>query len=267
MVRAAQAYKNWLPASWLYIGLGMIRAWFGLSNGDRFIVVLLALLAFAIPIRLISATAAFLAKSAPAWVGISIGALSFLCIGLTLTLGLANVRRGRLFQFLGETTARKRQRIGVELAFACGASAILLVAACPFLEDQATVQAFTQAVCVAALSHSVVASLQFLSINTSPSCLNPTGLTGLNQRGRFPFIVGGSVFAKLPPTSSRFLLKANTNPLVWLIIILTLLSTGGAAISLKSPLLALSTISTVLMIIQLTLLEPRRQWTHDRGIR
>jgi hypothetical protein len=254
---AAKKYQSWMPASWLYIGLGATRTWSNLNNGDRLLVVALAILGIAIPIRVAVAIGAYIGQNAPAWLGVGLGGWAFVCIALTLSLSLANVRTGQLFQFLGEASHKKHTRIGAEWAAACILSALLLMATWFFLSGKTPILVFVYSVLIAASGHSFVAVGQFLFTNISPSRTNPTGLIGLAQRSGIASAIGSNPLSKLPPTSSRFLLKANQNPLIWLIIILTLLATGGAAISLKSLLLGLSTLSTVLMIIQLTLAEPR----------
>lgn len=250
-------FQHWLPASWLHVGLGMGRVWANLGSGDRLFIVILAFFSTALLVRLAVSIGAYLAQAAPAALAISLGGFAFAIVALALSFPLASVRRGQLFQFIGETSARKRQRIGFEFVGTGLISAILVLAMWPFLSKAVAIPAFIHAMLWSTLGHGLVHVIQFLRTDLSPSRMNPTGLTGLAQRSCFAPLIGGSVLSKLHPTSSRFLLKANTNPLIWLLVVLTILASGGAAISLKSPLLLLSTISTVLMIVQLTQSEPR----------
>jgi hypothetical protein len=257
MRKASVSDTIWMPASWLYVGLGAQRSWLSLNNGDKLVVLFVALLGLAIPVRLGIQTGNYVTQHAPAWTGASLGAFTFVCVALTLTLGLANVRRGRLFQFLGETQKRKRTRILAEFGVACALSFLLFLVSSVFLAQQVSLQNLLEALGVATLGHSLIYTIQFLGADVSPSRSNPTGLTGMVQRSSFAPLISGSFLIKFRPTSSLFLLKANSNPLIWAVLLLTLLAFGGAAISLKSLLLGLSTISTVLLIVQLTLAEPR----------
>jgi hypothetical protein len=249
--------KTWLPTSWLYIGVGIKRAWLELKDGDRLFVGLLVCLGLVLPVRLLVVSGQFLAQTHSHWIGIGLGGVVFACVALFVILPLASVRRGKLFQFLGESKARRYRRIGAEFVAASFISAVLLIAAWPFLSTRVSINVLLQAFCCVTFAHGLVYWVQILRADRSPSHGNPTGLTGLAQRSYFAPFICGSALAKLPQTSSRFLLKANTNPLIWFVIGLTLLSSGGAALSLKSPLLALSTLSTLLLILQLSVTEPR----------
>lgn len=246
-----------VPASWLYVGYGARQTWARLNGGDRLMVGSVTLFALVIIVQLVSAAGKIFAKVAPQWTALGLGVSAFACVALSLTLSLSNVRQGRLFQFLGETSTHRTRRIGAEFAVVCFLSALLLVIAGFFVKSQAPFVMVPQAIGVAVFAHGLVHVTQYLSVQGSPARRLATNHTGLSQRSKIASVTSGFNQAWFKPTSSRFLLKALTNPFIWALLILTMLASGGAAVSLKSPLLGVSTFSTLLLIIQLTLAEPR----------
>jgi hypothetical protein len=102
-------------------------------------------------------------------------------------------------------------------------------------------------------------AMQLICGDLSRWRIGQSQVAGIPSRSRLSAaLIGGEGKRHLPTTSSRFLLKALANPLVWLVLILMTLVLGGAIVSTQYPLLwILSGLSTLLLIVQFSLMEPR----------
>jgi hypothetical protein len=257
MIEQAATKQNWLPSSWLYVGFGVKRLWSRLNAGDRLVALFALLLIVALPIGFIVRLARMVAVQNPNLGGITVGSCVFAVVSLALTGSMARVRSKAWFRFLPETLRRQRERITLEFLVSCFATICLLIIIASLLPAAARWSTCFQAVSLALKGHTVVHVVQFLLRHSPTLNTGASAVGAMSRRSKTASLLASSMASILPRSSSLFWRKANDNPLVWGGLMLTLLASGGTAISLGSPLLGLSSLSSLLLIFQLSLLEPR----------
>ena len=258
MSKSATSWPTWVPSSWLLIAIGTTGLWSRLNFGDRSVLVFTALLVVAIPLSIVAKLVALIPASYAMWSGVALGFIVFLLVALAFNATMVRTRSQRFMCYVPESDQRRAYRILAEFvvsALIC-AAAIFLVAW--FLRGGFQTSVFVTAVSVVLLGQLIVHLGQFLQFGTPTARAGERGAMRTPRRSRFAswFVQIGEA-GRLPNTSSRFLLKAITNPLIWLFVVLILMSVSGTALLERSVLLALSTLSSILMIFQLALIEPR----------
>jgi hypothetical protein len=248
-----------LPLSWLYVGFGGLNLWRRLNLGDRVFLVGVICFAMAVAIGFGLRLTGFLQSALPAWMQLGIGAYVSGLVIIGFNLPMMAARSHRFERYLPESTARRTWRVGLEFGFsvlACVAMiAIQMLSVAPV--NRPSLFVASVAIAIGLQGCWYVAQLV---AGVLPQLLwGQNQATGTHVRSRMSAIViVGQAIKSLPATSSRFLLKANNNPIVWLSLILTALASGGAIFSTQNPLLwTLSGVSTLLLIAQLALMEPR----------
>jgi hypothetical protein len=246
-----------LPASWLYALFAIRRLWGRLNTGDRAVLSLTALFVAAIPVMFGVQLGGAVARLPSHFGGMAIGLFTCVVVSFLVTGTMTSMHGHRYFAFLPETSRRKVARIGLEFAASCLLSLMFMSAIIAFVPKLQSAVTFTTAFGTALVGHGIVHAIQFLFRTAPLRSTSAQTLTGMTRRNLpAPFLASAGMI-RLPKSSSRFLLKANSNPLLWAFLILTALSSGGAAIAWKSPLFGLSTLSTLLFVLQCALMEPR----------
>jgi hypothetical protein len=250
------SYHHNLPASWLYALFAIKRLWARLNIGDRAVLSLTVLFVAALPVMFGVQLGGAVALIPSHFGGMATGFFTWVVVSFLVTATMTSVRGHRYFAFLPETSHRKGWRIALEFAASCLLSLVFLSAMIAFLPKLHSALPFAAALGTVLIGHGMVHAIQ-LSLRTLPLHSNSAQtLSGMTQRNRAAPFLASRTMTKLPNSSSRFMLKANSNPLLWAFLVLAALSSGGAAIVWKSPLLGLSTLSTLLLVLQCALMEP-----------
>jgi hypothetical protein len=250
---------DWVPASWVYVGFGTAGLWRRLNTGDRIFLICIILFGLALPLGLGGRFVGHLASTFPDLMPLCAGAYGFALVALLLNMPMIGVRSHRFHRFMPETTARRRRRIGLEFGMSAIASLVIVAAMLsPFLTQQSMRPIFTAAVVAIGLQ-ALWHAMQLICGDLSLWRTGQSQVADVPSRSRLSAaLIGGVGKRHLPETSSRFLLKSISNPLVWIVLILMTLVLGGAIVSTQYPFLwTLSGLSTLLMIVQFSLMEPR----------
>jgi hypothetical protein len=247
----------WLPSPWLYVRLGIKQFWSNLNVGDRLTALFALVLVAALPVSFIVRLGQMVASQSPQWAGLTIGASVFLLVCIGLTGSMVKVRSHPWFRYLPETKRRKIGRIIAEFLASCLVSLGILAIIIWFLPTSRRALLLGQALSIAVAGHMVVHLIQFCLRALPVITVNAAALTGMTDRNKIAPFLANTALAQLQGSSSLFMQKANSNPLIWVFVLLTIAALGGTAISLASPLLGLSSLSTLLLVFQLALMEPR----------
>jgi hypothetical protein len=253
------AMPSWVPMSWLYVGFGVVGFWRRLNLGDRVFLIGVVIVGFAIAIGLGAKLSSVLATSYPDWMPIGIAVFAAGLVILALNVPMVAVRSHRFNHFAPETTSRRTVRIGLEFGLSATASvavAFILVWSTPAPQGGSVFSATMSF----ALGVQLVWHITQLIAGLLPNARTGRGNSAAaDYRSRLSALaLTNGVVEILPATSSRFLLKAITNPFVWIVIILTTLVAGGAIVAAPTPFLwTVSGLSTLLLIAQFALMEPR----------
>jgi hypothetical protein len=247
---------GWLPTAWVYLFCSWRRLWGRLNGGDRFVLV-------AVLIGGAAATIYIGAKVTQAAMRLSHMALDFVpglfalvVVTLAMLPTLVTARASHFFAYIPETTARRRTRFLCEFALSSCLGTILLSAIIISVPALAHMRSILLNLVI--LISGFVISHLIQSLMLQKGALNHTGSIGSkSKRHALDKVLTLPILAPLAHTSSRFLLKMNTNPLIWLLFAFVLVSGFGAALTMPSILVAISTLSQAVLVIQMTLMEPR----------
>jgi hypothetical protein len=250
---------NWVPASWVYVGFGAAGLWRRLNTGDRIVLIGIIVLGLALPLGLGLRLVNHLASTFPDWMPLCAGAYGFALVALFFNMPMIGVRGHRFNRFMPATTARRIIRIGLEFGAGTFASLIIVTVILAPIAPQQNLPPFFMAAVVAISLQALWHVVQLICGDLSQWGIRQRQVAGLSNRGPISAaLMTGYGNGRLRGTSSRFLLKAISNPLVWIVLILTALVLGGAIVSTQKPLLwSLSGLSTLLVIVQFALMEPR----------
>jgi hypothetical protein len=250
---------DWVPASWVYVGFGTAGLWRRLNTGDRIFLICIILFGLALPLGLGGRFVGHLASPFPDWMPLCAGAYGFALVALLLNMPMIGVRSHRFNRFMPETTARRTKRISLEFGMSAIASLIFVAVILSPLVTQQSMRPFFMAAFVAIGLQALWHAMQLICGDLSLWRTGQSQVADIPSRSRLSAaLIGGAGKSHLQRTSSRFLLKAISNPLVWIVLILMTLVLGGAIVSTQYPLLwTLSGLSTLLMIVQFSLMEPR----------
>jgi hypothetical protein len=250
---------RWLPVSWAHVGFSAANLWRRLNLGDRVFLVGVILAGLAIVIGFGVRLSGFLASTFRDWLLVGTAAYVFCLVLVSVNLPMMAVRVHRFNRYMPETSSRRNARIGLEFGVCILASALaafMLVWPLPQIQHRPV---FLASALIAIGAQAIWHIAQFVSGQFPAVLAQQSQTAGTSLRSRiWADALTGQLGERLPATSSRFLLKAMTNPFVWTILALMTLVTGGAIISAQNPLLlTLSLLSTLLLIAQFALMEPR----------
>lgn len=251
------SHHRHLPASWLYVEFTLTRLFARLNTGDRVVLGVTASFVAAIPVLFGVQLGRVVTQLPSHFSGLAIGLFACFVVSFLVTATMISVRGHRYFAFLPEARAQKITRIALEFVASCLISFVVIAVVIAFLPKLHTAMAVASALVCALFGHGIVHGIQ-LCLPTAP--LQTTSiqtLSGMTRRNGVASILARPNIKRLPSSSSRFMRKANDNPLLWVFVILTMLASGGAAMAWKSLLLGLSTLSTLIFMLQCALVEPR----------
>jgi hypothetical protein len=257
MAATALRSQDWLPSSWLYASFGLKQFWARLNGADRLVAVLAALLLAALLIGFIIRLSHTVAIQSPSWTGLAVGVSVCALVTLTLTGTMHWLRAHKYFSFLPETNKRQQSRILLEWLASCGISLLICSLIVLFLPRTVQMAAIFRAIATVVVGHTLVHVIQLWMQYLPGSLTNSSAVRGIARRNMFAPFLASAAMKWLPHSSSRFMRRVTANLLVWALVMVAILAFGGAAISFKSPLLGISTLSSVFMMVQLALIEPR----------
>jgi hypothetical protein len=247
---------SWLPTAWVYLLFTWQRLWGRLNGGDRFVLVAVLIGGATATIYTGAKLTQATRQLFPLAQDFVPGLFTFVVVTLAMVPALIAARASHFFAYIPETAARRQTRIICEFALSLSLGTVLLGAI--IVSVPALAQTRSMAVSLVMLMSGFVISHLIQHFVPQKGALSNTGtISAKSKRHAFAPVLTQPVFGLFARTSSRFLLRMNANPLVWLIFALVLVSGFGAALTMPSVLVAISTLSQALLVIQMTLMEPR----------
>jgi hypothetical protein len=256
---ASNPLPQWMPMSWAYVCLGAANFWRRLNMGDRLFVGLLVGIGLWIIVLMGHRLGQFLASILPNWTALGLAVYASGLVVLALNMPMMSVRYHRLYRFFPETEARRRTRICLEFGFTSLCCGILIASVVVMMPPTQSAGIFYAACSIAIAFQGLWHGVQFLFGQSTHATAQRFQNSSSQRRNRFSGAVLTQPLGKaLPRTSSRIGLKTVSNPIIWLVILLIAMVLGGAIVTADQPLIwALATVSSIVLIYQLALIEPR----------